>query len=88
MAFEDDTSVENTSLFWDFTAVRTGRKFYLNLVYFKVSFVWEETSKLIFFSLTFLTKSLHMALTVFWLRRLYAKFQVKLMVQSGRKMQL
>ena len=36
-------------LFWDFTAVRTSRKFYLNLVHFKVFFAWEETSKLNFF---------------------------------------
>ena len=43
-------------LFGDFTAVRTSRKFCLNLVYFKVVFVWEETSKLIFFSLACLTK--------------------------------
>ena len=55
MAFEDNTSGENKSPFWDFTAVRTSRKFYLNLVHFKEFFVWEETSKLNF-SLACLTK--------------------------------
>ena len=35
MAFEDGTSVENKSLFCDFTAIRISCKFYLNLVHFK-----------------------------------------------------
>ena len=54
MAFEDDTSVENTRPF--LTVVRTSRKFYLNLAHFKEFFVWEETSKLIFLWLACLTK--------------------------------
>ena len=37
MAFEDDTSVENTRPF--LTVVRTSRKFYLNLAHFKEFFV-------------------------------------------------
>ena len=37
MAFEDDTSVENTRPFLN--AVRTSRKFYLNLAHFKEFFV-------------------------------------------------
>ena len=57
MAFEDYTSVENMRPFLRFfTEVRTSRKFYLNLVYFKEFFVWEKTSKLNFFSLARLTK--------------------------------
>ena len=68
--------------------VKTSRKFYPNLVFLKAFFVWEENSKLSFISLACLTKKFAYGFDRMLLEMALCQVSKKMMIQSGRKMQL
>jgi len=89
MAFKDDTSVENMRPFLRFCRSQNLSQILFEFGPFQGIFsMGENFEPNFFFRSHAWPKSLHMAFTVCCLRRLYAKFRVKRMVQIGRKMQL